>query len=73
VPQKIVGRPGQVGDLGNELRLDPMQAGKNERRAEARFASRQDVEERRLQASGSSARGRVERRRSAIGGRFIKT
>jgi hypothetical protein len=24
VPQEAVGRPGQIGDLGDELRLDPM-------------------------------------------------
>jgi hypothetical protein len=40
VPQELVGRPGQVGDLRNKLRLDPMNARKNDRRAEARAAAR---------------------------------
>ena len=32
VPQQVVSRPGQVGDLGDKLRLDPMHPRKNERR-----------------------------------------
>jgi len=28
VTQEVVGRPGQIGDLGDELRLDPMNAGR---------------------------------------------
>jgi hypothetical protein len=35
--QEPVVRPGQIGDLPDELRLDPMGAGQNERRAEARL------------------------------------
>jgi hypothetical protein len=34
--QEVVRRPGQIGDLGDELRLDPMDAGEHERRAEPR-------------------------------------
>jgi hypothetical protein len=34
VAQQIVGRPGQIGNLGDELRFDPMDAGQNKRRAE---------------------------------------
>ena len=36
LPQQVVGGPGQIGDLGHQLRLDPMDAGQNERRPEAR-------------------------------------
>ena len=35
VTQKVVRRPGQIGDLGDKLWLDPMDARKNERRSEA--------------------------------------
>jgi hypothetical protein len=38
VPQEAIGRPGQIGDLGDKLRLDPVHPRKNERRAEARAA-----------------------------------
>ena len=38
VAQEVVGRPGQIGDLDDKLRLDPVHARKNERRAEARLA-----------------------------------
>ena len=31
VPQEVVGRPCEVGDLSDELRLDPVHAGENER------------------------------------------
>jgi hypothetical protein len=34
--QQVVSRPGQIGDLGHKLRLDPMNAGQNEGRSEAR-------------------------------------
>jgi hypothetical protein len=40
VTQQIVGRPGQIGDLSDELRLNPMHAGKNERGFEAGLARR---------------------------------
>jgi hypothetical protein len=46
--QEVVGRPGQIGDLGDQLRLDPMNAGQNKRRAETGLARRQYVEGRRL-------------------------
>jgi hypothetical protein len=35
VPQEVVGRPGQVRDLGDKLRLDPVHPRKDERRSEA--------------------------------------
>jgi hypothetical protein len=35
VSQEIVGRPSQIGDLRNKIWLDPMNAGQDERRAEA--------------------------------------
>ena len=38
VAQKVVSRPGQIGDLCDKLRLDPMHARKNERRSEAGLA-----------------------------------
>jgi hypothetical protein len=40
VTQETVGRPGQIGDLRDKLRLDPVDAGKNERRSEVRAATR---------------------------------
>jgi hypothetical protein len=40
VTQQIVGRPGQIGDLSDELRLNPVHAGKNERGFEAGLARR---------------------------------
>jgi hypothetical protein len=46
VPQEVVSRPSQIGDLRDKLRLDPMHAGKNERRAEAGLARRQDGQRR---------------------------
>ena len=48
VPQEVVGRPSQIGDLRDKLRLDPVHAGKNERRSEARLARRQDAQRRLL-------------------------
>jgi hypothetical protein len=36
-----------IGDFGDKLRLDPVNAGKNERRAEARAARRWDAQRRR--------------------------
>jgi hypothetical protein len=42
VSQEPVGCPGQIGDLGNKLRLNPMHAGENERRVAA--AEMQKVE-----------------------------
>ena len=36
VSQQVVGRPGQIGDLGDKLRLDPMHAREHKRRAKAR-------------------------------------
>ena len=36
LPQQAVGGPRQIRDLGYKLRLDPMNAGQNERRAKAR-------------------------------------
>jgi hypothetical protein len=41
VAQEIVGRPSQIGDLGDQLWLDPMNARKNKRRAETSLAWRQ--------------------------------
>jgi hypothetical protein len=35
VPQEVVGGPGQIGDLSDQLRLDPMDSRKDERGAEA--------------------------------------
>ena len=35
VPQEAIGRPGQIGDLGDNLRLDPVHSRKDERRSEA--------------------------------------
>jgi hypothetical protein len=43
-----VGRPGQIGDLREELRLDPMDTRQDERRAEARLARGRDAQGRRL-------------------------
>ena len=34
VAQQPVFGPGQIGDLGDELRFDPMDSGKNERRSQ---------------------------------------
>jgi hypothetical protein len=34
MPQEIVGRPGEIGDLRDKLWLNPVDARKNERRAE---------------------------------------
>jgi hypothetical protein len=44
VTQKAVGSPGQIGDLNDELRRDPMNAGKNERRSKAGGARRWDAQ-----------------------------
>jgi hypothetical protein len=38
--QEVVGRPGQIGDLPDELWLDPMDAGKNERRSPGGISTR---------------------------------
>jgi hypothetical protein len=38
--------PGQIGDLGNQLGLDPMNARQNERGAKARAAGRRDAKRR---------------------------
>ena len=46
MPQEVVGGPGQIGDLGDKLRLDPMDTRKDERRSEARFLVRQDLQRR---------------------------
>jgi hypothetical protein len=35
VSQEIVGRPSQIGDLADQLRLNPVNTGENERRTEA--------------------------------------
>ena len=54
VTQEAVRSPGEIGDLGDKLRLDPMDAGQDERRAEARAARRWDAQRRCL------ARQRIE-------------
>jgi hypothetical protein len=36
VSQEVVGPPGQVGDLGDQLRLDPVHSREDQRRSEAR-------------------------------------
>ncbi len=46
MPQKPVSGPSQISDLGNELRLNPMHSGKNERRPEAGLARRRRAERR---------------------------
>ena len=46
--QEVVGRPCQIGDLGDKFRLDPMNARQHKRRAETRPAWRQHVKGRRL-------------------------
>ena len=66
VAKEIVGRPGQIGDLGDKLRLDPVDAGENERRSEARLSRRQDVSGGFVRASGSSRRRRSARTLSGI-------
>jgi hypothetical protein len=38
VSEKVVGRPGQIRDVGDEIRLDPMNAREHERRSETRLA-----------------------------------
>ena len=44
----LVGSPSQIGNLGDELRLDPMHAGEHERRSEARAGGgRSDAQRRR--------------------------
>ena len=48
MPEEVVSGPGQIGDLGDKLRLDPMDTQKDERRSEARFLGRQDLQRRRL-------------------------
>jgi hypothetical protein len=40
VAKQPVGRPGQIGDLGDKLRLDPAHPGKNERRGSPGSRSR---------------------------------
>ena len=46
VSQEPVAGPGQISDFGDELRLNPMHAGKNERRSEAGLAWRRRAERR---------------------------
>ena len=46
VAQEAVCRPCQVCDLRDELRLDPMDAGKNQRRPESGRAGRRDIQRR---------------------------
>jgi hypothetical protein len=48
VAEQPVCSPRQIGDFGDELRLNPMDAGEDKRRAEASRARRQDVKRRRL-------------------------
>ena len=36
LPHQVVGRPGEIGDLGHELWFDPVNTGQDERRPEAR-------------------------------------
>jgi hypothetical protein len=75
VPQKAVGRPGQISDLGHKLRLDPVHTRENERRSEAGLAWRQDVQRRglagqRLQATpqiGVGALVRPRNRSTSVG------
>jgi hypothetical protein len=62
VPQEVVSRPGQIGDLSDELRLNPMHARKNERGAKAGLRRRQDGQRRlngsrRLRRSASTLSG----------------
>ena len=42
--QKVIGRPSQIGDLRDELWLDPVGAREDERRAEACAARRWDAQ-----------------------------
>jgi hypothetical protein len=44
VAKQSVSRPSQIRDLGDKLRLDPVDAGKNERRAEARAPRQWDAQ-----------------------------
>ena len=46
LPQEAVGRPGEIGDLGDQLRLNPMHLRKYERRSEARLARRRSAQRR---------------------------
>src|ERR1700752_76839 len=46
LPQEPLARPSQIGDLGDQLRLDPMGAGRNERRSEGRLPRRKNIERR---------------------------
>jgi hypothetical protein len=59
LPQETVGGPSQIGDLGDELRLDPMHLGKNERRSEARLARRRSAERRCRPRHGAQAPSQV--------------
>jgi hypothetical protein len=44
VTQEVVGRPRQIGDLGDKFRLDPMHARQDKRRSEARCTRRRDAQ-----------------------------
>ena len=46
VAQKVVSRPGQIGDLCDKRRINPMHPGKNQRRAETGLTRRRDVQRR---------------------------
>jgi hypothetical protein len=46
VPQEVVGRPGQIGDLGDKLWLDSMNARQDKRRPKARAARRPHTQRR---------------------------
>ena len=46
--QEVVGRPCQIGDFDDKLRLDPMDARKHKRRPEACAARRWDAQGRRF-------------------------
>ena len=46
VTQEAIGGPGQIGDLANQLRLDPMHARKNKRRAEGCLSRRRHAQRR---------------------------
>ena len=66
VAQETVGRPGQIGDLREKLRLDPVRPGKNERRSEARAARRRQLRGEVVRASGSRWRRRSARTLTGI-------
>jgi hypothetical protein len=46
LPQEPIACPSQIGDLGDQLRLDPMDAGRNERRSETSLPRRKNIEKR---------------------------